>query len=272
MDERTSSKGVAGHRKEKAGEPKGHTSGTPINPRLGAAFAASTSATASLNTAEVKGVMSKPIGSSKTPSSATSRHGRSSSSNAPSSGSSGQPGGDYFSQPSSIGQPSTSPSALRRAAKSSTGEQSTWSGHGRHASRDLPAIREYPSSQRGSPSNRPSMSPSAHEVQSEYPVYPNQSFTALSAQIHPLPHRSSYLRVHDGFIPTRSTTPHPKNPLVESRLADIAKRNTPVSTPGLYTPKPKSPASSAGFVSATGGGQQPTPSYLHPVQSIPPKM
>lgn len=270
MDEGTPSKRLVGHGKDEAGTQKGHASGTPTNPRLGAAFAASTSSTASLSTSEARGVMSKPVGTARTPLTASSRHGRPSSSNAPSSGSSGHQSGDYFgSQPSSAGHQPTSPSAIRRATRPTTSEQSTWQAHSRHASRDLPAIREHPSSQRESSSNRPSTLLDAHKAQTGYPVYPNQSFTALSAQVYNAPRAPLWARVHDGFVPTqRAATAHPKNQAVEDHLADIASRQTPVTTPSLFELRPKK-AKDPGFVSATEGGQHST-TYLHPVQSIPP--
>ena len=107
----------------------------------------------------------------------------------------------------------------------------------------------------------------------EHPQYPNQSLSALSAQVHPEVHHAPYDsrpmpgRQHApnpiGLFATATTSTHNSGDERQARTAG----NTPIQTPHLFSPRaPRYPSP------IVGDKDSPIPSpYLHPVQPQVPK-
>lgn len=95
----------------------------------------------------------------------------------------------------------------------------------------------------------------------EYPVYPEQSYASLQTQVYPtrgqpsLRTRSSCPSHTDQTRPRENS--HPQGP----RTAG----NTPISSPGLFTPRRSTPS-----VGSDEDGRVGSP-YLHPTHLQPPK-
>jgi serine/threonine protein kinase len=247
-----------------------------MNPRLGAAFAASQFATASLSTPDVSAELSRPLGSSRTPLTVSSQHGRTPTTSASMSSTTG----DYFSQASMSGHQPTSPTARRKLAKTPTADTALWSSHSRHGSLEFGATQEHG---QGTPlaraatvgaSRYSTVRPELQGRHSDLPSYPDQSFSAFHRQKYKPPRQSAYAVTTEPDHMARAQASARERQFfahgddaVEDRLKAI--KNTPVAAPGLFSPKSLGVERNL-LQGVPEGSPYPSP-YLHPFQLQPPR-
>jgi len=285
MDEGTTSSGGGNLGKDNAQSSRGsaQTSGSSMNPRLGAAFAASQHTIASLSTPDVSAELSRPVGSSRTPLTVSSQHGRTPKTSASMSSTTG----DYFSQASMSGYQPTSPTARRRLARTPTTDSALWSSHSRHGSHEFGTTQEH---DQGFPLGRAATIGSTEYVMassryfaarpelqgrhSDLPSYPDQSFSAIHRQKYKPPRQSAYaVTTEPDHIARAQASARERqffahgDDAVEDRLKAI--KNTPVAAPGLFSPKSLGVERNL-LQGVPEGSPYPSP-YLHPFQLQPPR-
>jgi hypothetical protein len=255
---------------EASSRPTSQHSGTSVNSRLGAAFAATSPTSTFLSTSQASGSLSHPYGAARTPL-LSARHGYT-----PQTGTSSPYAqqGDYFTHPSlSSGPQATSPTASRRQApRTPSASTPLWSGgHSRHGSHELP-VRDH-GRVLGRPSSSRQLQPRQRRSEA-LPSYPNQSAVAFGYQKYPTWYPAPFDARATGEVQERAIAFQSAQEreffsqgdnAIEERLRAIA--STPVTTPGLYSSE--KPLLSIGSAIADDNSYR-SP-YLHPSQRQPPK-
>ncbi len=107
----------------------------------------------------------------------------------------------------------------------------------------------------------------------DLPVYPDQSYAVLQSQVHPTPYQPPFLQSRNSYPPHYSLSSAPSLPSWQPQECATRSQgprtagNTPVSSPGLFSPQgSRSPRSMGSSDDVRVGG-----SYLHPTHLQEPK-